>query len=405
MSVGNILLSSDPARKGFLHDFDYSYMGGPVPEPESTPAASTSQQGTSDSSSNPLTERTVRINSVVRDDAHSAHTTNAPRQGTFYYMAIGLLVHKGVVHGVRHDLESFYWVLVFLVLFYTAHNLRPPPPTSPPTPGAPQVHAQAQNLLPTPDRVFLSPSRNSDVSAGYAKDSWVLRYNLTTEERDFSLRVDGNAPLTDLIEDFRQLLVAARFYPWSPPPVPLTHDAVLGIFRKAVARREEWPENDFIRAVKESEKLADEAQGEEGEDEDAGLDVDGADADNSSEQGDSPDKAQVLYANPQHGAPANSNLPSPNAESAHVDAAVRACADAPGASDTATAPGPDTPQQPEGVTTRLRAKRNAAAASICHDVTLLCRLPGRKRRKTGPMVGPISAGSACSAGMSRRSQG
>ena len=288
-------------------------------------------------------------------------------------MATGLLLHKGVVHGVRHDLESFYWVLVFLVLFYTAHNLRPPPPTPTPdpapapAPGAPQVHAHAQNLLPTPDRVFLSPSRNNDVLAGYAKDSWVLRYNLTTEERDFSLRVDGNAPLTNLVEDFRQLLVAARFcYGRATPPVPLTHDAVLGIFRKAVARREEWPENDFIRAVKESEKLADEAQGEEVEGGDAGVDVDGADADDLSEQGDSPDKAPVLCANPQHGAPANSNLPSPNAE----------C-------DTATAPGPNAPQQLEGVTTRLQAKRNAAAAGIC-PVASQCELRGpvRKKRKT-----------------------
>ncbi|TFK93804.1 hypothetical protein K466DRAFT_658248 [Polyporus arcularius HHB13444] len=134
------------------------------------------------------------------------------RTGT-YYMALELLLSKRTVHGVRHDLQSFYWVLMWLVLRHTKHSL---------------AADYCYKLFRTGD----------DFTAAAAK---------MCSSSEFS--VTDNAPLTALIEDFRALLSRTRFEHRAPPPVPLAYDSVLGIFCKAVADPAQWPENDFVRCA------------------------------------------------------------------------------------------------------------------------------------------------------------
>lgn len=47
-------------------------------------------------------------------------------QGTTYFMAVELLIAQNdnlpTVHSACHDLESFYWLLVWLILRHTDHD-------------------------------------------------------------------------------------------------------------------------------------------------------------------------------------------------------------------------------------------------------------------------------------------
>ncbi|RDX46238.1 hypothetical protein OH76DRAFT_1407146 [Lentinus brumalis] len=139
-------------------------------------------------------------------------------------MALELLLSKRTVHGVRHDLQSFYWVLMWLVLRHTKHSL-------------------------APDYCYKLFRTGDDFTAAAAKMWWINPFDYDTGEPQLEFSVTDNAPLTALIEDFRALISRTRFEQRAPPPVPLAYDSVLGILCKAVADPAQWPENDFVRCT------------------------------------------------------------------------------------------------------------------------------------------------------------
>ncbi|KAH9884212.1 hypothetical protein C8Q73DRAFT_796335 [Cubamyces lactineus] len=147
-----------------------------------------------------------------------AEDEHKERTGTYYFMAIDLLdpMAKAALHTYRHDLESFFWVLLWIVLRHTAHN-----------------HANGKAAC--------------DTFFPFGNDS-----QATTIKRGFlgghRLEITNNMPLTVLLAKFK-IMVSRATIVEDPllgdmnTRVPLTYDSVLEIFNEALAR-DDWPEND-----------------------------------------------------------------------------------------------------------------------------------------------------------------
>ncbi|RPD55000.1 hypothetical protein L227DRAFT_484800, partial [Lentinus tigrinus ALCF2SS1-6] len=193
ISLGNILIVVEPNKAGFvgfLHDFDYSSMTEPAP-----------------------------------DDLAPASTSYAPRDvdkpelrertGTRYFMACELLRggQSGVVHRVYHDLESYYWVLLWLILQHTHHNLG---------------HAQLEEVFEFDDLSVALRKKTRWLWGGF----W---------DEDDKLIVQDNAPLTDLMASFKRLVTEMCTNRYQSKV--LTYQSVLDLFDHALAQPG-WPIND-----------------------------------------------------------------------------------------------------------------------------------------------------------------
>ncbi|KAI0753843.1 hypothetical protein C8Q74DRAFT_1182164, partial [Fomes fomentarius] len=192
ISLGNILVAEDSMRGGFLHDFDYSSMTEVIPGRQSDPVS-------------------AALFEVMKLDDHRKERT-----GTFYYMAVAILgSYEPIIHDVHHDLESAYWVLLWLVLRHTEHNL-------------------GQEVCKD---VFIV---GNDHSAAAAKLYWIF-----CQARN--LVVEGNQPLTTLLLEFVSLI--SRSARHTNPSEILNHKSVLDIFRKAIAQEKNWPKDDFVKCT------------------------------------------------------------------------------------------------------------------------------------------------------------
>lgn len=118
-----------------------------------------------------------------------------------------------MLHDSRHDLESFYWVLVWIVLRHTLFE-----------------HALGEEAC---SEVF---KFGSDNNAASAKLMWLRKPAIT---------VTGNPPLTELLNGFRKLMLSS-VYAIEDMRQPLTYQAVIAIFDTALAR-DDWPADDEAR--------------------------------------------------------------------------------------------------------------------------------------------------------------
>ncbi|KAI8982706.1 hypothetical protein BD414DRAFT_537726 [Trametes punicea] len=195
VSPGNILIadSSQGTYVGFLHDFDYSSMmkdeAGAGADMES-PAA----------------------------DADDEDMAFKERTGTYFYLATELLSPEAdVIHKPSHDLESFFWVLLWVVLRHT-NCYRVAPRTN------------GQELC---RQVFLIAG---DLVSQGAKLAWITRPS--------TLEVVDNIPLTTLLRQLR-LLVCKNIPHPVYPSVDMSYEEVLALFDTAL-ETEGWPESDWI---------------------------------------------------------------------------------------------------------------------------------------------------------------
>ncbi|OJT05826.1 hypothetical protein TRAPUB_3321 [Trametes pubescens] len=206
VSSGNILIveepqPEDPPSRGFLHDYDYSSM---TLEPPG--------KGTRPVSSKPPPLRPLELADVFEDVAKCKERT-----GTYYYLALELLdpIVKGKVdHDSPHDVESFFWVLLWIILRHTDHR-----------------HEGGKQGC---ELVFIY---GSDAMATMAKQAWLLR----SVRLNPVLEIIGNAPLTSLLHSFHVLVYDATIR--MADRVPLTYASVLDIFDAAIAR-DDWPVGD-----------------------------------------------------------------------------------------------------------------------------------------------------------------
>lgn len=111
-----------------------------------------------------------------------------------------------ITHEARHDLESFYWLLVWIVLRHTEH----------------ECYWTWHELFDCS-----TSTRARDV-----KRSW-----LTYPDR--CIKVIGNEPLTNLLENFRKLCQNNAYM--ERPEERMTHNRVLRLFSIALKDRKQWP--------------------------------------------------------------------------------------------------------------------------------------------------------------------
>ncbi len=133
-------------------------------------------------------------------------------------MAVELLLPTSdILHNVHHDIESFYWVLIWVILRHTAHT-----------------HQLGHAACATYFR------------CGSDRESYHAKTGLLLESIVSGIVVKGNAPLSLLISTFTRL-VQSSLGLLHAEPVPLTHDAVLALFEEVL--KMDWPEGDAALPV------------------------------------------------------------------------------------------------------------------------------------------------------------
>ncbi|KAI0656411.1 hypothetical protein C8Q70DRAFT_1056644 [Cubamyces menziesii] len=203
VSLGNILIVDDSLEgpnTGFLHDFDYS---------EAIASRHVVHvDGDENGSAIPTSETENEVACLKG------------RIGPSYFMAVELLspAHD-TLHEPHHDLESFYWVLLWVVLRHTDCTLQ-------------EFKLSGQ----------LGCKRLFNALDNYAhldcKRSWISQ----AFDPSHGLDVARNAPLTELLKRFKSLI--ARIILYIDTPQSLTHQAVLAVFDEALAM-DGWPQNDW----------------------------------------------------------------------------------------------------------------------------------------------------------------
>ncbi|KAI0648716.1 hypothetical protein C8Q79DRAFT_1007290 [Trametes meyenii] len=204
ISVGNILIKDEKRKEdkfsGFLHDYDYSSMvpdaKTPADEVETTSAGDEPDLG-ADSSD------------AVKESIDPANQKE--RTGTYYFMAIEILGVPDVIHNTHHDLESFYWVLLWVIVRHTAHG-------------------QSEDIC---NRIF---KYGDDEDSADAKRGSLER---------IVFDIPDNKPLTYLLRELTALVL--EHIPTTRRNVKqtlLTYDAVLDVFNTALAMPG-WPDKDW----------------------------------------------------------------------------------------------------------------------------------------------------------------
>lgn len=128
-----------------------------------------------------------------------------------------LATKHAVIHEPRHDLESFYWVLLWVVLRHTDHNL-----------GQDQCEA-----------IFVY---GDDKKARTMKAGWLSYGNVDPAH---ALYITNNRPLTYLMYQYRKLVQSNAFR-----KTGLDYDSVLQIFDVALGQADhEWPTDDRVECT------------------------------------------------------------------------------------------------------------------------------------------------------------
>ncbi|KAH9988492.1 hypothetical protein BJV77DRAFT_1160979 [Russula vinacea] len=176
ISSGNILFSDQVAGGGFLHDLDYSEVALMPGE------------------------------KLERNSAKEILRSLKTMTGTYQFMAIDVLMHE--MHERKHDLESIYWLLIWIILRHVKHDQGP---------------SACGKLFDVEDRE----------PAAFAKMAWLGRSDL---------RISNNEPLTELLESLR-ILFKKQLGDKDTPSVEVTYDTLLAAIDDAL-RLPGWPEND-----------------------------------------------------------------------------------------------------------------------------------------------------------------
>ncbi|KAI0750208.1 hypothetical protein C8Q80DRAFT_1233151 [Daedaleopsis nitida] len=202
VSVGNILIVDNPepglSYTGFLHDFDYSSV---VEELEDL-------LDTVDEVDDDDDQLGLIIDASGQPQQGDAVAAQKERTGTYYFMAVEMLTDQVVIHKPRHDLESYYWVLLWIILRHTFHSL-------------------GQQRC---EEIFVY---GKDSEANMRKWYWVTRND--KKEKHYLVNVSNNRPLTVLLRQYRGLVrnhIDTR--------TGLDYDSVLSIFDNAL-NMDGWP--------------------------------------------------------------------------------------------------------------------------------------------------------------------
>ncbi|KAF7305928.1 Facilitated glucose transporter [Mycena chlorophos] len=203
VSAGNVLARFEPGRiGGFLHDFDYSSLTSVGKERLKTLFPH------------------IKLSDLPKNQKDL--TASRVPGGTFQFLAIDLLSaaadKREITHSVHHDLESFFWILVWIVLR--------------------QVTCAADEK--TAQHLFDQNFDNLD-NAAVVKSSWLARRFIEKKKI-----VPANEPLSDLIIALAEVFHYSHTAAHTAVTVPVyaTHQMVLRCFEDALAKPG-WPTKDM----------------------------------------------------------------------------------------------------------------------------------------------------------------
>ncbi|EPT01858.1 hypothetical protein FOMPIDRAFT_1088727, partial [Fomitopsis schrenkii] len=179
ISEGNVMMANG---RGFLHDFDNGFNW---------------KANRSDGAPDYL--RHWRTRSECKE-----------RTGTFYFMAVAILQRRDIIHEAHHDLESFYWLLFWLVLRHTTYEYT------------------------------MGSSPLQDIFGGKSDRCLKEKFFILMFPTEL-LSVKDNQPLTELLAKFRHL--CAQGYNRNNRTEKPTHESVLRIFKEALDSNG-WPSDD-----------------------------------------------------------------------------------------------------------------------------------------------------------------
>ncbi|EED84134.1 predicted protein [Postia placenta Mad-698-R] len=214
ISEGNVLLVEDESFTGFIGDFDHSFNWKTFLKRRGLEVSRESWEQYA-------RQRYVTNNGPgTRRDEPGDHSSSErrpikrwaqERTGTLYFIAVEVL--EGIsLHEARHDLESFYWLLFWLMLRHTKHH---------------------PNEQKASDFYFKAPSESA--LAEY-KSVWLIQ--------NTPISVPGNRPMSKLLADLGDLCRRNCLLSHLNHPIePLTHEAMLAKFNEALASPD-WPEDD-----------------------------------------------------------------------------------------------------------------------------------------------------------------
>ncbi|EPT02491.1 hypothetical protein FOMPIDRAFT_82542 [Fomitopsis schrenkii] len=253
ISVGNVMMEikADETVGGFIHDLDYAFSwkrfladaGLPVDletweryvreehrrvtrkrngqhDKDDKSNRSQSSRGTSESSAQVKKNRAA---SEFHVDPALQHAQKA-QTGTKRYMAVEVLdvdEHRDT-HEARHDLESFFWLFVWLVL----------------------RNVSCHTCGPWPVEV------EYDALFGWSSNRWSKRHFIS--DRRMQITIEHNKPLTTLLESFRQLCKTNYRSGDEKEDVRwMTHEDVLKLFHEALEDPTQWPDDDNAKMERE----------------------------------------------------------------------------------------------------------------------------------------------------------
>ncbi|PCH39280.1 hypothetical protein WOLCODRAFT_167872 [Wolfiporia cocos MD-104 SS10] len=221
VSIGNVMLVRNRVAEflGFICDLDY---GSPID------SSKVRWKGIHGTPFHGVTLRGTPLSKKERDRLNELEDELKERTGTMEFMAMELIDAEpsdDVFHQVYHDLESFFWLLVWVVLRHTKHD-----------------HPEGEGAF------------------GFIFGAITPRQVKERKESLFNkdiFAVKGNAPLSRLLLRLQSMVSEA--YVWTGPefkhvqqiPVPLTYDAILEAFDEAL-NMEGWPEDNAAIPFKTS---------------------------------------------------------------------------------------------------------------------------------------------------------
>jgi len=226
INKGNVIVArkDDGPSTGFIHDVDYAFIWKRFLASKGKPVDLESWMKHARDEYVPTRERVIgymmrmmkggQADNGDKRSATTGETTIYYKQctSTLHFMAVEVLSGH-VIHEARHDLESFYWLLVWIVLRHTAF-----------------IHEDEERAW------YELFNAGTITNCCTLKESWL--------KQDYPpVMVMQNMPLTTLLEDFRQLC-KTNFDKEELKKQCITHEDVLEIFNKALENPGAWPQDD-----------------------------------------------------------------------------------------------------------------------------------------------------------------
>lgn len=215
INEGNVMIAEAGAYEGFISDFNNSFDWISFLKYRNREATVANWEKYARAMYAIENGQYARSDVLIEDLEYDVYGPPLrPREHTRHMPFAAIEIVENIsIHEARHDLESFYWLLLWLVLRHTEHK---------------ETGGRKDGAW------MFEPGRSPVPSDPDMRKGWILR--------NANVVVPGNQPLTTLLRELQGLCIR-NFLSAMHTVIPLTHEVVLAKFDEALARTD-WPEND-----------------------------------------------------------------------------------------------------------------------------------------------------------------